>query len=93
MDVNRIYQPEAIPMRVINVMACGGFLIAEHSDSIEELFEVGKEVETYRTIDELESKVAHFLAHPGEAREIAQRGLAAVRERHTMRIRAAKLLA
>ncbi len=91
-DVNRIYQPEAIPMRVINVMACGGFLIAEHSDSIEELFDVGKEIETYRTIDELESKVAHFLEHPGEAREIAQRGLDAVRERHTMRIRAAKLL-
>jgi spore maturation protein CgeB len=92
-DVNRIYQPEAIPMRVINVMACGGFLIAEHSESIEELFEVGKEIETYRTIEELEAKVAHYLEHPGEAREIAQRGLEAVRQRHTMRIRAASLLA
>jgi len=91
-DVNRIYQPEAIPMRVINVMACGGFLIAEHSESIQELFEVGKEIETYRTIDELETKVAHFLEHPGEAQEIARRGLEAVRERHTMRQRAARLL-
>ena len=92
-DVNRIYQPEAIPMRVINVMACGGFLIAEHSESIQELFEVGKEIETYRTIEELETKVAHYLENPGEAREIAQRGLEAVRQRHTMRIRAASLLA
>ena len=80
-------------MRVINVMACGGFLIAEHSESIQDLFEVGKEIETYRTIDELESKVAHFLEHPAEAQEIAQRGLDAVRSRHTMRIRAASLLA
>ena len=92
-DVNRIYQPEAIPMRVINVMACGGFMIAEHSESIQELFEVGKEIETYRTIEELETKVAHYLENPGEAREIAQRGLEAVRQRHTMRIRAASLLA
>ena len=80
-------------MRVINVMACGGFLIAEHSESIQELFEVGKEIETYRTIEELETKVAHYLENPEEAREIAQRGLEAVRQRHTMRIRAASLLA
>ena len=91
-DVNRIYQPEAIPMRVFNVLACGGFLIAEHSDSIEEAFEVGKEIETYRTIDELESKVEHFLANPDQALEIARSGLEAVRTRHTMRLRAASLL-
>lgn len=92
-DVNRIYQPEAIPMRVFNVLACGGFLIAEHSDSIEEAFAVGEEIETYRTIDELESKVAHYLANPGEARAIAERGMEAVRNRHTMRTRVKSLLA
>jgi spore maturation protein CgeB len=92
-DVNRIYQPDVVQMRVFDVLACGGFLIAEHSDALAHLFEVGKELESYRTLEELEQKVAHYRANPHEARAIAERGLAAVRTRHTMRQRVKTLLA
>lgn len=92
-DVNRIYQPDVVPLRVFDVLACGGFLIAEHSEALEHLFTIGEELESYRTLEELEQKVAHYLAHPDEARAIGERGLAAVRERHTMRLRVKQLLA
>jgi hypothetical protein len=92
-DVNRIYQPDVVPLRVFDVLACGGFLIAEHSDALAHLFSVGEELESYRTLEELEQKVAHYRAHPDEARAIAERGLSAVRERHTMRQRVKQLLA
>ena len=92
-DVNRIYQPDVVPLRVFDVLACGGFLIAEHSDALAHLFKIGEELESYRTLEELEQKVAHYRAHPDEARSIAERGLAAVRARHTMRLRVKQLLA
>ncbi len=91
-DVNRIYQPDVVPVRVFDVLACGGFMIAEHSEELAELFEVGKELESYRTLAELEEKVAHYRTHPDEAAEIARRGHDAVRARHTMRGRVKRLL-
>ena len=58
-------------MRVFDVLACGGFVLAERSPALAELFEIGAEVECYASADELEAKVAHYLAHPEAARAIA----------------------
>lgn len=91
-DINRIYQPEAIPLRVFDVLACGGFIIAEHSKALEKQFEIGKELVTYRTITELVDLVAHYRENPEEAAAMAKRGLEAVRARHTMRSRVGQLL-
>jgi len=48
-DINRIYQPEIVTMRVFDVIAAGGFVLAEYSSSLKEIFVVGSEIETYRT--------------------------------------------
>ena len=92
-DVNRIYQPDVVPIRVFDVLACGSFMIAEHSDALADLFEIGSELESYRTLAELEEKVAHYRRNPDEAAAIAARGHEAVRGRHTMRDRVKHLLA
>ena len=86
-DVGRLYQSDIVTMRVFDVLACGGFLLAERSDDLEQLFEVGLEVEAYSTLAELKRKVAFYLANPEAARAIADRGLTAVRTRHTIRQR------
>jgi len=86
-EVNRIYQPEIVTMRVFDVMACGGFLIAEHAAGMEELFDVGREIVTYRTLDELLDKIAYYLNHPKEAKAIAASGKRAVQNRHTIKMR------
>jgi len=92
-DIGRIYQQDIVTLRVFDVMACGGFVIAEHGSDLEELFEVGREVESYRTLPELEAKVERYLADPEQARAIALRGRAAVCERHTIRARVRHMLA
>ena len=91
-DINRIYEPDVVPIRVFDVLACGKFLIAEHSDELAELFEIGQELVSYRTLDELVQKVEYYGEHPEEAQAIAARGLEAVRARHTIRHRVRELL-
>jgi spore maturation protein CgeB len=91
-DVNRIYQPDMANMRIFDIMACGGFVLAEFSDDLADLFELGSEIITYRTLDELEEEVRRYLAHPQEARRIAEKGMTAVRERHTVRQRVETML-
>ena len=91
-DVGRAYQGDIVTMRVFDVLACGGFLLAERTPALEELFDVGREVEAYSTLEELRSKAAHYLAHPSEARAMAEAGRAAVLSRHAFDQRVAHIL-
>ena len=93
LDIGRLYQDDIVTMRVFDVLACGGFVLAERSPALAELFEIGVEVDCYRDADELEAKVAHYLAHPGQARQIAARGQQAVWARHTVAMRLHQILA
>jgi hypothetical protein len=92
-DIGRLYQDDIVTMRVFDVLACGGFVLAERSSALAELFEVGTEIDGYGTLEELEAKVAHYLAHPAEAHAIARRGREAVQQRHDVEARVAHMLA
>ena len=83
-DINRLYQMDIIPMRIFDIMACGGFVLAEYSKELSNIFEIGKEVETYSTLDELVSKATYYLDYESEALEIAERGREAVLKNHTI---------
>ncbi len=91
-DVNRLYQLDIVPMRVFDILACGGFLIAEYSPALAELFDVGRELETWDSVDELVKKVRYYKAHPEEAQYIAAKGLIAVQSRHSMAARLFQML-
>jgi len=84
LDIGRIYQSDIVTMRVFDALACGGFVLAEHSEPLAEMLEIGSEVESYRSLEELLQKVEHYLEHPEEARAIAQRGMERVRRDHTI---------
>lgn len=92
LDIGRIYQSDIVTMRVFDVLACGGFALVEHSDDLERLFEVGVELDSYRSSEELDAKLEHWLAHPEERRAVAARGRAAVIERHSMEGRLSEML-
>ncbi len=91
-DINRLYQMDIVTMRIFDIMACGGFVLAEYSDEISEIFELGREVETYRTLEELVSKVEYYMSHGNEALEIAARGREAVIKNHTILTRVKYML-
>lgn len=92
LDINRIYQPEIVTMRTFDILACGGFLLAEHSSALVRLLAPGEHLDTYRNFQEMREKVAYYLAHPQIAREIAAAGRQAVQKRHTIRQRVASML-
>ena len=71
-------------MRVFDIMACGGFVLAEYSHDLDDIFEIGKEVEAYHTLDELMDKATYYAEHRDEASEIAEPGRSAVLNNHTM---------
>lgn len=92
LDIGRLYQPDIVTMRVFDVLACGGFVLAEHSSALEELFRVGEELDSYRTLSEMIDKVSYYVSHPEKARAIALKGREAVLQRHTIRMRVQHML-
>ncbi len=87
LDIGRLYQSDIVTMRVYDILSCGGFVLAEHSDTLAEIFAVGVELDTYRNVGELKAKVEHYLAHPQLARALAEEGQRVVHEKHTIESR------
>jgi len=92
-DIGRVYQQDIVTMRVFDVLACGGFLLADPSDALLELFEPGVELETWSTLDELVEKVRWYLEHPDKAAAIGKRGRERVLRDHGLRDRLRPMLA
>jgi tetratricopeptide (TPR) repeat protein/SAM-dependent methyltransferase len=69
--------------RVFEVPMCGGFLLTEHVEGIEEYFDVGKEIECFRSLEEATEKIAFYLRHEELRQEIAERGYQRARTEHT----------
>jgi spore maturation protein CgeB len=92
LDVNRLFQRHIVPMRVFDVLACRGFMLAEHSRALADLFDIGREIISYRSVKELHDHVNHYLGDPGSRREIAAAGMEAVIKRHGMESRVACML-
>lgn len=69
-----------VPQRILDIMGCGGFVLTNYQPELEELFEVGKEVEVFRNIEELREKCAYYLTHEKERLTIAINGYKKVRD-------------
>jgi spore maturation protein CgeB len=78
---------EAVNQRVFDVPACGSFLLTDHQDALEELFEVGKEIIAFDDPEEIPDLVRFYLDSPEARNRIACRGRERVLERHTYRHR------
>ena len=64
-----------IPLRVLDVMGCGGFLMTNYQEEIAEHFEDGTDLAVYDGIEDLYAKTAFYLNHEDARRRIAERGL------------------
>ena len=76
--------------RLYDALAAGAFVVSDHVDGIEEHF--GGAVVGYRTSEELERTLRHYLAHPAERRARAARGREIVLAEHTFSHRADRIL-
>lgn len=84
--------PRFFSDRRLRIMASGAFCIANHNPGIEEDFEVGKHLVTFKDIAEIPNIVNHYLANEKERAKIAAAGCAHVREHHSWTARMPSLL-
>jgi spore maturation protein CgeB len=84
LDVPRLYQRDIITMRVFDVMASGGLVLAEQSPELSDCFTSGEELFTYTDTDNLKDMVAKLLKEPEKCKEVADHGRKEVLEKHTL---------
>ncbi|KKQ76622.1 MAG: hypothetical protein US97_C0002G0003 [Microgenomates group bacterium GW2011_GWF1_38_5] len=70
-------------MRLYESTGMGAMLMTEQRINLSNLFEPGKEVVTYRSSQELLSRLQYYLAHPKEREKIALAGQNRTRTEHT----------
>jgi len=78
---------DGINKRAFEIPGCGAFQITSYRDAVCELFEDGKEVVTYKSLEELKSKIKYYLAHDEERKQIAEAGYQRAISEHTYRHR------
>ena len=81
-----------LSLRVWDILGCGGFLLTNYQAEIPEYFEVGHDLETYESMEELEQKVQYYLAHEDERIEIAVNGYEKTAKFHTYELRIAEMI-
>lgn len=68
-----------VPQRVFDILACGGFCLTNYQKEIADLFEDGKELVIYTSLEDLLSKAEYYLTHEEERAAIARAGYEKVR--------------
>lgn len=81
-----------ISQRVLDILACGGFCLANYQPEIAEYFEDGKELVMYTDMEDLVRKVDWYLRHDDERSAISKAGREKVREQFSMNDRLACIL-
>jgi len=85
--VFNIAMTDDINMRCFEVMATGSFLLTNWIPTIGDLFEDGKHLVLYRSLDEMVDKARYYLAHDDEREKIAQAGYQEVISKHKIQDR------
>jgi len=70
-------------MRLYEATGVGAMLITDAKENLSDLFEVDREVVTYRTAQECAEKILYYLDHEEESEKIAQAGQARTLHDHT----------
>lgn len=73
----------SLKMRDFDGPMSGSLYLTHHNPDLEELFAIGKEIETYTTPEECARKVRYYIDHPDEADAIGMSGRARAAKEHT----------
>lgn len=69
-----------IPLRALDIMGAGGFLLSNYQPELAEFFENGTDMVMYESEGDLMTKIDYYLNHEEERNTIAQNGMRKVRE-------------
>ena len=69
-----------IPLRALDIMGAGGFLLSNYQAELAEQFEDGKELVLYGSAEEMLDKISYYLSHEKERQQIAHCGFIKVQK-------------
>ena len=81
-----------LPLRIFDIMGCGGFLMTNYQAELTDFFEIGTDLEAYSSLDELCDKCSFYLTHPDIREKIAQNGYKKISEHHSYQNRILTML-
>ena len=80
-----------IPLRIVDILGCGGFMLSTHQAELDDFFFDG-EVVYYETTEEAVELMDYYLAHDDEREKVASAGLRRVKEDFSFEDRIEKML-
>lgn len=92
LNATSLQMKNGLNQRVFDIPACGAFILTDWRRQIEPLFEIGREVICYHSVEELQDLARYYLQHDQERQAICQRGRDRVLAGHTYSHRLARLI-
>ena len=80
-----------IPLRALDIMGAGGFLLSNYQAGLAEEFEDGRELVLFESREDLLAKADYYLSHEEERREIALRGWEKVQQKFSYDVQLKKM--
>lgn len=73
-----------IPLRALDIMACGGFLLSNYQIELDEFYKDGVQMVQYESIEDAVEKAKYYLDHEDLRQKIARQGQMETLENHNM---------
>lgn len=73
-----------IPLRVFDILSCGGFCLTNYQPEIGEYFVDGEDLVMYSGMEDLVEKAAYYLEHEKEREQIARNGYEKLKKNHEL---------
>lgn len=81
-----------IPLRVFDIMGCGGFLLTNYQPDLFQFFVPDEDFVFYEDQDDLERKVDYYLKHDTEREQIARNGYKKIKKFHSYDLRVEEMM-
>lgn len=72
-----------IPLRAMDIMASGGFLLSNYQEELAEYFIDGEDMVLYYDDEDMMNKIEYYLAHDEERKRIAENGCRKVADKYS----------
>ena len=79
-------------MRLYEATGMGSLLLTDHKDNLNEIFEIDKEIVTYKSKEEASDKAFYYLRNPDQLKKIALAGQKRTLKDHTYEKRMEELI-
>ncbi|WP_026517149.1 CgeB family protein [Butyrivibrio sp. MC2021] len=81
-----------IPLRCMDIMGCGGFLLTNYQEDFLHFFEPFEDYVYFESRKDLMDKIEYYLTHEEERNRIAKSGYEKIKANHTYRLRLEEIL-